>query len=204
MLRTAISANSVEGVLIGGGFGPVTGTLVEGNYIGTDASGSNALGNSVGVVIANGSTSTIIGGITSGARNIISGNMNQGVEITDAGTALNVVEGDYISTDITGSHALSNVVGVWIQSCTNNTVGGTVTAARDVISANTADGVQIDYSGTTGNVVERDYTGSDATGAFPLGNGRAGVYSGRGSQTTSSVGRLPGHVISSRPTASTA
>ncbi len=175
--RNVIAASSSDGVLLYAGAGAVTDNVVEGNYIGTDASGAHALGNYVGLVILDCPTSNTVGGTTAGARNIISGNTTQGIDISGAGTTGNVVEGNYIGTDVTGSHALANVVGVWIQSgATGNTIGGTAAGARNVISANTADGVQIDYVGTSGNVVEGDYIGTDASGGVALGNGRAGVY----------------------------
>jgi hypothetical protein len=46
---------------------------VEGNFIGTDPSGTLDLGNSAGVVVA-GSSRNAIGGKTPAARNLVSGN----------------------------------------------------------------------------------------------------------------------------------
>src|SRR5262249_28262117 len=64
-----------------GGFGVV----VQGNYFGTDKNGTAALPNSIGVQINIGSTnSAIVGGSTSGAGNVISGNTLHGILITDA------------------------------------------------------------------------------------------------------------------------
>ena len=71
--------------------------LVEGNYIGTDANGTAALGNvSVGIeIFASGNT---VGGTMPGARNVISANHEFGIFLNDIG---NVVEGNYIGTDAT-------------------------------------------------------------------------------------------------------
>ncbi len=75
----------------------------------------------------------------------------------DSGTTANVVEGDFIGTDVTGTQALPNFFGVLIQNtATSNTIGGTTTAARDVIAHNTEDGVAILVNGTSANVVEGD------------------------------------------------
>ena len=53
----------------------VVNNTVQGNFIGTDATGMNALPNIVaGVTIDTGSSSNLIGGTVAGARNVISGN----------------------------------------------------------------------------------------------------------------------------------
>ena len=83
--------------------------VVEGNYIGTDVSGVKALGNFVaGVYITAGPTNNSIGGSASGAGNLISGNVGPGVEVTDAGSNDNVIQGNLIGTDYTGTVALAN------------------------------------------------------------------------------------------------
>ena len=80
--------------------------------------------------------------------------------LADSGTTANVVEGDFIGTDVTGTQALPNLFGVLIQNtATSNTIGGTTTAARDLIADNTEDGVAILVNGTSANVVEGDYIG---------------------------------------------
>ncbi len=74
-----------------------------------------------------------IGGTGSGAGNIISGNNNDGVHITGAGTTGNLVQGNTIGTDITRTLALDNKqAGVQVDNgATNNTVGG-LTASEGV------------------------------------------------------------------------
>ena len=57
--RNVISANGVDGVIIDLGS---TANSVEGNHIGTDVTGSYALGNSYGVVIQRGSVANTVGG----------------------------------------------------------------------------------------------------------------------------------------------
>jgi hypothetical protein len=77
--RNVISGNSDYGVLIKGG----TGNVVEGNYLGTDASGLGALGNGTGVFIdgfGNPATGNLIGGTPSGTGNLIAFNAGTGVE----------------------------------------------------------------------------------------------------------------------------
>ncbi|PON17645.1 hypothetical protein C2W62_12115 [Candidatus Entotheonella serta] len=67
---------------------------IAGNYIGTDASGTRDLGNTQhGVNIRSGASSNVLGGTTTGSRNIVSGNDNVGVNIVDTSTISNRVEG---------------------------------------------------------------------------------------------------------------
>jgi titin len=190
LARNVISANGHYGVNIDKG---TSGTLVEGNYIGTDASGSKPLGNGdSGVIIQNASDSNVIGGTATGAGNTVSGNTLRGVRI-DTGSEKNVVEGNMIGTDYTGSKALGNGdSGVLITAGSdNNVVGGTTVPARNVVSANTLYGVHID-DGSTGNDIEGNYIGTDVSGANPLGNADSGVYVTNASNKNVIGGIIPG------------
>ncbi len=165
--------------------------LVRGNLIGTNLAGTAASPNDIGVLINGGSTNNTIGGNTPGTGNIISGNSDDGVEIADTGTSGNVVVGDYIGTDITGTVAIANGTGVEIDSgASDNTIGGTIAAARNIIAGNRGTGIGID--GGVQNVVEGNYIGLDSTGSAALGNGRYGVEitaAGTSSSSSSSVSR---------------
>ncbi len=167
-----------------------SGNLVEGNYIGTDVHGTTAMGNlGDGVVLASGATGNTVGGTAAGAGNVISGttasftsNTIAGVAITDAGTSGNLFAGNFIGTNAAGTAALANKAGVVIEGgAANNTIGGS-TAAANVISGNTNDGIDVTDSGTSGNLVAGNLIGTNATGARPLGNGGAGVSISSGAQ----------------------
>ncbi|MBD3558879.1 PD40 domain-containing protein, partial [Planktothrix sp. FACHB-1355] len=109
--------------------------IIEGNFIGTDVTGTQPLGNSSGVSILSGS-SNLIGGATTKARNIISGN---GFGITMAGTTSNIIQGNYIGTDIniTNTDALGNGRGIWIRDdSANNIIGGTARGEGNTIAFN--------------------------------------------------------------------
>jgi hypothetical protein len=182
-----ISGQNGNGVVITGS--GTTNNVVQGSFIGTNPSGSQADPNGNGVVIEAGAASNTIGGTTSAARDVISGNLSLGVEITGIGTSKNIVEGAYIGTNAAGTGALPNGInGVDITyGATNNTVGGTAAGARNVISGNTFEGVAIAFGGTSGNVVEGDYIGTDYTGANRLANGDSGVTI-TGGATNNTVG----------------
>ena len=149
--------------------------LVEGSYFGVDASGQVPTGVGDGIDILTDSSSNTIGGTTSSARNIISGNPSAGIYIGlpsfvgDPGSVDNLVVGNYIGTDSSGSQALPNGVGLFIGT-PDNTVGGTTAGSRNVISGNDVIGLQCQASDTT---VEGNYIGPDASGQYALGNGAA-------------------------------
>ncbi|HEY9848357.1 MAG TPA: DUF4347 domain-containing protein, partial [Leptolyngbyaceae cyanobacterium] len=163
-----ISGNAGRGITIGTSI--ATGNQILGNLIGTDVNGTSILGNSgdgVNTIASN----TIIGGTTAAARNIISGN-NNGVVISADN---NQVKGNYIGTDITGNVDLGNTFsGVSIISA-NNTIGGTVAGARNIISGNNSSGVNISTNSATGNQVLGNYIGTKADGTSALGNGSHGI-----------------------------
>lgn len=165
--RNVISGNGGDGVVISD-----TGTqnnLVAGNYIGTDASGTKALGNaSHGINIWGSASANIVGGWSPSERNIISANGGDGVIISNAGTLNNLVAGNYVGTDTTGTNAIGNAGrGVDIELAPYNEVVG------NVISGNAQGGVDID--GAQADSVYGNYIGTDASGRTALGNGADGI-----------------------------
>jgi len=166
--RNVISANG-EGIVVI----DADGTKIQGNLIGTNPAGSVVMGNqNAGIRIAGGATATKIGGTDAGARNVISGNRG-GININGAGTSDNVVAGNRIGTDEGGKNAMPNQffgIGI-LGGATANTIGGTSTAARNVISGNTnAGAVSIGGAGTSGNVVAGNLIGTTVSGAAALPN----------------------------------
>jgi Bacterial Ig domain/RTX calcium-binding nonapeptide repeat (4 copies) len=173
------------------------GNVIEGNYVGTDVSGTAGLGNfRWGVLIFAGSSANRVGtngdGITDAAeRNVISdngtiGNTSTGAGLIIVGTNDNVVAGNYMGTDVTGTVGLGNTNrGISIQSGAHgNRVGtdgnGVADAAeRNLLSGNRRNGIVIGSDPnqplTYGNTVAGNYIGTDAAGTGPLGNGRFGV-----------------------------
>jgi len=149
--------------------------LIVGNFIGTDLTGTRALGNAADGVLLDTAASNMIGGTTAAARNVISANGVAGVEIRGGNSISNLVQGNYIGTDASGKAALANLVGVFINGASNNTIGGTDPGAGNLISGNSNPqgsgvGVQILGFGATGNLVEGNLIGTDATGTLPRGN----------------------------------
>ncbi|MGD2205967.1 MAG: right-handed parallel beta-helix repeat-containing protein [Anaerolineae bacterium] len=196
-----ISGNEVHGIQIEGS--GTTSNTVSGNYIGTDINGAAALGNGTTTgsngwgILIDGSSANTIGGLTAAERNLISGNGDLfctapengpraeggGIKILD-GADDNVVQGNYIGTDVQGTAALPNALaGVEVNNATGNLIGGSTEGARNVISGNSCDGPPPPRAGVQllggGNTVQNNYIGPDATGtaAFPdQGNGWWGLW----------------------------
>jgi hypothetical protein len=166
-----LSGNALYGVFIAN---PGTSNnFVQGNLIGTSAAGTNAIpGSNIGVGIFNGATANVIG-----PGNVISGNVQYGVDISDIGTSNNVVLGNLIGTDINGVNAIGNVdfgIGIW-SGASGNIIGGTNPTARNVISGTTGYGYGITLGGANGNVIEGNYIGTDITGKNAIPNYFSGV-----------------------------
>jgi titin len=190
--RNVISGNLSAGVTIENG---AMVNSVLGNYIGTDAAGSNALPNQHQGVFINEAAINIIGGTEPGAGNLISGN-STGIELFGNGTSGNAVQGNYIGTDASGSAGVGNVLGVVIGGATENLIGGSTPTARNVISGN-SHGIEIVGPNASGNQVKGNYVGTDATGKLALGNGFHGVLlDGADNNLIGGTGAGDGNVIS--------
>jgi titin len=183
--RNIISGNGGDGVEMAGT--GTTGNQVKGNYIGTNAAGNTPLWNTNGLVITQGAASNTAGGTAAGEGNVISGNVFHGIMIQDFNTHSNTVLGNLIGTSADGAFDVGNGVhGVTIvNSSDNNTIGGTVAAARNVISGNNLDGVNIDGAGTSDNRVWGNYIGTNEGGSAAIANLGEGVEISGGSSGNS-------------------
>lgn len=134
-----------------------------GNFIGTNASGTAAISNVIGVRVS-GSTNTTIGGATAASRNIISGNSGAGVQVTLALSTNATILGNWIGLSASGGALGNRQEGVRIDTGASATTVG----PGNVISANgatgSADGVRILNSSTHHNTVIGNFIGTDPTG----------------------------------------
>src|SRR6185503_12446515 len=120
--------------------------LIEGNFIGTDASGTLSLGNANGVrVIGSEAANNTIGGTTADARNSISGNTFYGI-VTVSQPPGTKVQGNYIGTNAAGTVVLANLncLGVSLEGI-NDLLGGTSPGAGNVIAGGVV-GVELNGS----------------------------------------------------------
>jgi hypothetical protein len=167
-----ISGNDQDGVMFNG----ATHNVVQGNIIGTNVGGTTDLGNGFsGILLENQANNNLIGGTTTAAANVLSGNAFRGLHITNDSSA-NLVEGNWIGTNSAGATGLGNgYSGVLIEeSSHNNTIGGTAVGAGNTIAGNDGDGIHI-TTHASDNVVQGNWIGTDAAGSTKLGNADAGV-----------------------------
>ena len=178
-----------------------SGTSIVGNFIGTDTNGTLALGNGAIGVFLNGADNNTIGGVSPAARNIISGNNTAGVDV-DFVSGGNLLQGNFIGIDATGSRALGNhAAGVRIKDgSSNDTVGGTTAGAGNFISGNGNAGIFLDFAG--GSLVQGNFIGTDTTGTSLLGNSSDGILIFESLNNTIG-GTAPGRVMSSPSTTAT-
>ena len=146
--------------------------VISGNLIGTNNLGTAALANKNGVIIGASATANTIGGSTAAERNVISGNTNYGVEITDTGTDANVVAGNLIGTNLAGSSAVANAnSGVEIQNgAVDNTVGGPVRGVPQPDLRQRGRRCGLRLNGTGGNVAAFDWIGLNSAGTAAIAN----------------------------------
>jgi hypothetical protein len=176
--RVVISGNVQAGIQFY--TSAASGNKLLASYVGTDYSGSKAIPNGGSGVAVNSGASNMIG--WSGApRNVISGNSQDGVVINGSGAKYNTVENNYIGLNASGNAKIGNAnYGVEI-SQPSNTVGGTTSADRNVISGNKYTGVVLWTSSANACKVIGNYIGTDATGMLDLGNVWRGVDISSGS-----------------------
>ncbi|APW61472.1 beta strand repeat-containing protein [Paludisphaera borealis] len=195
-----ISGNTLNGVLLdpSAGGAATTGVLIQGNRIGTDLNGAVAIPNNNDGVQTIGTQGVTIGGLTTAARNLISGNKQSGVELANitfgANTIATLIQGNWIGVNASGTNALPNAVGVNQNGGDATTIGGTAAGAGNLISGNTGQGVRMgtgDHSLVQGNLI-----GTNATGTAPLGNGTGLLFANASFATIGGAAAGAGNIIS--------
>ncbi|RLS76896.1 MAG: DUF4347 domain-containing protein, partial [Planctomycetota bacterium] len=115
-----------------------------------------------------------------------------GIQI-DSGSTGNTIAGNYIGSfgvggpDL-GSTERNTALGINLLG-SNNTIGGTTAASRNVIGGNQSHGIRITGAGASSNVVAGNYIGTDATGLVDVGNSLNGI-SVDSSATNNTIGGL--------------
>ncbi len=163
--RNVISGSGT-GILANG-----TNTTIKGNFIGTNAAGTAALGNIIGIAADEGATVTI-GGTDAGAGNLISGQLkpNDGVGIYVHHASATIL-GNFIGTDVNGALAIGNTTGIQLDVSNTVTIGGNTAAARNYISGNGV-GVLAQSAGTT---ISGNYIGTNIAGTAAIPNSTSGI-----------------------------
>ncbi len=167
---------------------------IEANWLGLTPAGA-ALENVDGIYLLH-SDGNQIGGTSPAARNVISGNSN-GIFFDNA-SSNNVVEGNFIGTDPAGGATRGGTRGIEIVAGSSlNRIGGTSAASRNVISGNTSIAIVISDLGTSGNLIQGNFIGTNAAGTAALANGDGvGVFLNASGNTIGGTSAGAGNVIS--------
>ena len=165
------SLNSV-GILVN--LASASASVVQGNLIGTDATGMLDFGNAdIGISVL-GAANVLIGGNTPGARNIVAGNGFAGITIEGTGSTGTTVLGNYIGTNAAGTAAIGNDSGILVGFGAVGTIIGSGSDGN-VVSGNVGIGIEISGATTSGTQIVGNLIGVSA-GQTPLGNGSDGVF----------------------------
>jgi Right handed beta helix region len=185
-VKDNLIANMSDGVEVWG-----NDNTIQGNLIGTNADGTAAIPNNIGVVLEGGD-GNLLGGKDTGEGNVISGSKFEGVSIEpgdleagfDGGPAIGtIVRGNKIGTNLAGTGAIPNdtfcvcTAGISVVSGPT-TIGGSGEGAENIISGNAHDGLSIVGSGAVGTQVSGNLIGTDLTGTLALANASSGVSIG--------------------------
>ncbi|MGI9517880.1 MAG: DUF4347 domain-containing protein, partial [Pirellulaceae bacterium] len=163
--RNVIAGNQGHEVRINFG----SNNTIIGNYLGVDASGTSALASMNSGVWLNAASNNTIGGSTAAEANVIGGNGLYGVQITSSSSSGNIVQGNYIGTDATGTIDLGNTYFGVLVSGSNNMIGGDADGEGNKIAWNDQHGVVSSGSGNGNSILGNEIWSNDLLG-IDLGN----------------------------------
>ncbi|MCA9061860.1 MAG: DUF4347 domain-containing protein, partial [Planctomycetaceae bacterium] len=191
----ALSDTELQSIVRARG-GSKGGNTISGNYIGTDVSGSSAAGNDGNGIYVVDSSGNLIGGTDPGAGNVIADSAWAGISFvattTDSVPAGNLIQGNLIGLDATGTVDLGNAhYGIDLHAGTNNIIGGNTAAARNVVGGNDWGNIRLLYETTFGNTIQGNYLGTDITGTVAMG-ASTGINIGDGAINNLIGGSGPG------------
>ncbi len=157
-------------------------SVIQGNYIGTDVTGTKALGNDGKSVVQGdaialrGISNVLIGGTAPGAGNLLSGNLHDGVDSFVIGSDNITIQGNIVGLDVTGTKPLGNGNdGLYVSGPSNVLIGGIQPGARNLISSNGGDGIDT-FSDTINYTIQGNLIGTDITGTKAMGNAKDGIF----------------------------
>ncbi len=170
--RNVISGNGNNGAVVGSQavfVNPssisMSGIQVVGNYIGVTPSGTAARANYIGVGFASSGGFTVTGTLID--RNVISGNVQFGVNLGTSGATGTLITGNVIGLNAAGTASIANIAGGIFVPSPNTVIGGTTAANANVISGNSGNGISL-TTGATGSQVLGNFIGTNAAGAATL------------------------------------
>ena len=179
-------------------------SVIEGNYIGTDSSGSSSVPNGAGGVFV-ASANVVVGGTRpsgatdcSGPCNLVSGNKGEGIELSGAGATGSSVTGNFVGTNPSGMAAVPNIgeAGILVETVNTVHIGGAALGQGNLVSGNQTNGIELVArglgAGTAGVHVEGNLVGTATDGSSHLPNTGHGVFIGFGANHDVIGGVAPG------------
>ncbi len=189
-ISNTIRGNTISGNTISGVDITFDHNFILNNLIGTDPTGTQARPNDDFGILVSSSTNTISGNLISGNGSGLT--IARDPAVPDAMAENNIVQGNYIGTNSAGTTALpGQTVGIAIANgASNNLIGGTTIAAKNIISGNTLAGILIQpgiVAGATApsmNLIQGNYIGTSADGTQRIPNEEIGIDIDGASRTT--------------------
>jgi hypothetical protein len=159
------------------------GNTIAGNFVGTNITGTAAMpGGNNGVLLISAANNTI-GGTNPADGNLISGNATNGITIVETGANNNVIRGNRIGTDITGTVDLGNAIfGIYLYRALNTVIGGNTAAAQNLISGNNNSGIWMEEN-SHDTMIQGNLIGTSLSGTQELPNSNHGINIIFGSRT---------------------
>ena len=187
-----ISGNSNTGLRIAGDYASgamAEDNIVQGNLIGLNKNGDTALPNDYsGALIYFNTNNNLIGGDTLDVRNIISGNNDDGVFLSDATN--NFVRGNYIGLNRDGDDVVPNAHnGIYINRGSGNMIGGPDPGQGNYIGGNGSAGITFGDN-AIGHTAQGNIIGVLPDGVSPAPNTRGVLFWNSASNNT--VGAITG------------
>lgn len=172
ILRNVISGNKLHGIFLRN----ADGNVLKANTIGLGSDGDTIIPNGLSGVVFVDAPSNFIGtGENLASGNVVSGNDQHGVEIQGAASFNNIVVGNFLGTDSTGTQDRGNRFwGLVLNNAVKTQVGGISLFEPNVISGNDLGGVTILGNQGGGNILKSNLIGTDLRGVDALGNASFG------------------------------
>ncbi len=159
--KNIISGNRVYGMVY---YGNCSNNNLIGNYIGVDVTGNNPMPNATGICVDGGSNHNKI------VNNILSGNLSYGIFIVTTQTYSNIMIGNIVGLNASGTDTVPNDAGLLLGGGTKYNIIGGNDAEKNIISGNRFGGIEIADNGTSYNTIKGNYIGTDITGNYALPN----------------------------------
>jgi uncharacterized repeat protein (TIGR01451 family) len=126
-----------------------------------------------GTNVSNGTGLNFLGTVNGGeVKGLLLTKWNNAVLLNGAQNM--TIDGNFFGTNAAGTSATSstkNTNGFFIlNSAAGNTIGGASNAARNLISGSTSDGISLGNTGTSNNVIQNNYIGTNAAGTAAIPN----------------------------------